>query len=96
MPKMPKMPSIKAVAEELRLVKPRKGDYGPDREGFEGFDVRLQVYDDGHWAIRTGDSSYDQDHRGYWGASSIDHTTSCRELAVDLIDQAAEHAAQVN
>src|SRR5690606_813072 len=42
-----------------------------DGEGLETCDVRLQVYEDGDWAIRFGDSSYDQDHRGFWGASIV-------------------------
>ena len=32
-------------------------------------DVRLQVHDG--WALRTGPSDYDQDHRGYWGVGSV-------------------------
>lgn len=56
-------------------------------------DVRLQVYEDGDWAIRYGLSDYDQDHQGYWGASSIDADTSdeaLRYTAIDLIDEAEE------
>ena len=34
-------------------------------------EVRLQVYPDGVWAIRYGDSGYDSDHHGYWGASDM-------------------------
>lgn len=53
-----------------------------------GFDVRLQVHD-GSWSLHTGDASYDQDHRGYWGAGFLtEGDGDCRELAQDLIDEA--------
>jgi hypothetical protein len=60
-------------------------------------DVRLQVYPDGAWAVRWGLSDYDQDHRGYWGASSIDGRSTLktlRAIAADLISQAQDDAAQ--
>jgi hypothetical protein len=56
-------------------------------------DIRLQVYPNGQYAIRSGDSSYDQDHRGFWGCSSVSPDTtneSAKEIALDLIDQAEE------
>ena len=56
-------------------------------------DVRLQVYPDGQWAIRWGLSDYDQDHRGYWGASIVDSETSNLLIAQDLLDQVAEDIA---
>lgn len=37
----------------------------------ESTDIRLQVQETGEWAFRTGDSSYDLDHTGFWGASII-------------------------
>lgn len=61
-------------------------------------DVRLQVYDDGSWALRVGSSDYDQDHRGFWGASCLGARESlrrCRDLARDLIEQVRDHAALV-
>lgn len=36
----------------------------------EDVDVRLQVVD-GTWYLHSGDASYDQDHRGFWGAGSL-------------------------
>ena len=82
-----RFPSILAVAQELRMI----------NANVEGeCDVRLQVYEDGAWWIRYGDSSYDQDHRGYWGASCIPGCggKNCRprrfrsrDVARDLIDQ---------
>ena len=62
-------------------------------------DVRLQVYDDGSWAVRFGLSDYDQDHQGYWGASAINADTSDEDLrytAIDLLDQAEEQHAASN
>lgn len=41
-------------------------------------------------------SDYDQDHRGFWGASSVAASSTpalLREIARDLIDQAIEDAA---
>jgi hypothetical protein len=61
-----RFPSIRNVARELVAVN-REVDCADD----EGCDVRLQVYDNGRWAIRFGDSQYDLDHHGYWGASSV-------------------------
>ena len=49
-------------------------------------DVRLRVHKD-EWAVLSGDSSYDQDHRGCWGASSVDCETDPGFVADDLISQ---------
>ena len=57
-----KFPTIKEVSEELCLV-------NCNVEGER--DIRLQVYEDGKWIIRTGSSDYDQDCLGYFGASSV-------------------------
>lgn len=62
-------------------------------------DVRLQVYPPdlgGRWAVRWGLSDYDQDHRGYWGCSSVelsDDPASLEETARDLLSQAQEQEA---
>ncbi len=72
---------------------------GEDENDPDATDVRLQVTD-WHtidWALHEGDSSYDQDHRGFWGAGRISpyDTDHCiGETAQDLVDQALEHAAQ--
>lgn len=58
-------------------------------------DIRLQVMDDHQWYFRSGDSSYDTDHRGAWGSSSVGKCVSMKkamEIAKDLIEQAAESA----
>jgi hypothetical protein len=60
-------------------------------------DVRLQVYPDGQWAIRTGSSDFDQDHRGYWGAGCLnaeDPATLVHIEAKDLIEQVKDQAAE--
>lgn len=88
------MPTIKEVAAELRAEKPYIEDSFDDGEGNVGIDVRLQVLPSGAWALRAGDSSYDYDHRGFWGSGFLARQTNCRELARELIDQCAEHAAQ--
>lgn len=66
-------------------------------------DVRLQVYPSGEWAIRWGLSDYDQDHRGYWGASSVPgchESFKSYEIARDLLDQAEssfwEYGPEIN
>lgn len=61
----------------------------------DDLDIRLQVYPNSEaWAIRTGDSSYDLDHHGYFGGSSITRKTVVSELVDDLIEQVLEAEAQ--
>jgi hypothetical protein len=88
-----RFPSIAAVAAELRGI----------NANVEGeCDVRLQVWPDGEWIVRSGDSSYDQDHRGFWGASSVPGVNrgrasrfDSRSVARDLIEQARDqHASE--
>jgi hypothetical protein len=90
-----KFPSIAEVAAVLRNL-----NANVEADG-EGCDVRLQVYSDGEWAVRWGDSSYDTDHRGYWGASSIPGVVrgtvkrfDSRDVARDLISQARDARAE--
>ena len=98
-----KMPSVRnvrrALAREWRYI--RKNFHRAElvdecSDEFSGTDVRLQVYENGKWAIRSGDSSYDQDHCGFWGASCLSYDRqNLTELACDLIAQAAEQAAEL-
>lgn len=83
-----KFPSITVVAKVLSRCKVycEAGDEG-------GTDVRFQITDDSTWAIRTGDSSYDQDHRGCWGAGYLTRRTNCRQLAYQLLEEAKDQAA---
>lgn len=85
-----RLPSIKVIAAELRAIN-SEVDFSDD-----GCDVRLQVYADGTHAVRWGASDYDQDHRGYWGASSVPgggKRFQSKEIARDLIDQVSENYA---
>lgn len=86
----PKLPSKQSIAKALVELKRNMSSIGwPDKEKDQDVpwvDVRLQVYDDGDWAIRWGDPSYDQDHRGHWGCGSLSPRTNCRELAQELLD----------
>lgn len=85
----PKFPSIPTVAKALREA----NTHVLDGE----MDVRLQVFEDGQWALRTGDSQYDQDHRGYWGSGILDGKRfNSENLARDLLNQAKEQHATGN
>jgi hypothetical protein len=92
-------PKISEVASDLKGINNAASSYFPD-EGTEDepfyIDVRLQVYEDGNWAIRSGDSQYDQDHRGYWGSSSVPGSGKpfkATETARELIEQAKDSYA---
>jgi hypothetical protein len=103
-----KWPTIKDVASELRAINANfevgvqcSGcgfDHNADHDTY--IDIRLQVYPDGAWAIRTGDSSYDTDHHGYWGVGSLPgvyrgrvRRFNSRDLARDLLEQCKDQAA---
>ena len=94
-----KFPSIQHVAKALR-IQARGIAWCAFRtsEECETCDVRLQVYPDGAWAIRVGLSDYDQDHRGFWGASYIPRGRfNATDLARELISQCRDHyATQAN
>lgn len=88
-----KWPSLEDVTRELELLNANVEDE---------CDVRLQVYDDGLWVVRYGDASYDLDHHGFWGASSIPGVVDgevvdfdAKETAKDLIEQCQEHCAEL-
>jgi hypothetical protein len=58
-------------------------------------DVRLQVTSTG-WTLHTGDSSYDLDHHGFWGTTTVgasDTSRLLRSMADDLREQAQDAAA---
>lgn len=92
-----KFPSIAAVARELRAQAKHVHwccDRHEHEEGCDFCDVRLQVYPDGAWAVRVGLSDYDQDHRGFWGASCIPRGRfNATDLARDLVNQCRDHHA---
>lgn len=64
----------------------------------EGSDIRLQVLDwDDDYVLHTGDASYDTDHHGDWGASTLDADMTrqqCDLLALELLDEAADGASE--
>lgn len=87
-----KFPSIKDVAKELRGI-----NHNVENE----CEVRLQVWDDSKWIIRSGDPQYDPDHRGYWGSSFVPGVVNgqvkrfnSREIAKDLLNDCKESYAQ--
>lgn len=59
-------------------------------------DVRLQVWEDGSWTVHTGDSCFDQDHRGFWGSASVgadDTPVDLMATAANLREQAIDDCA---
>jgi hypothetical protein len=84
------LPNPREVQEELKQIQ-------LGLEDVKDVDVRLRVHN-GSWQVLWGDSSYDTDHRGYWGASSISDSDADRDLystAKDLISQVEDHYAQM-
>ena len=80
-----------AYRDELQSYDPK--DIA-DEEGNPCGDIRLQVLYNGSWRIHTGDSSYDTDHRGYWGDGTIqpsDTDAQCLEVARWLVECAREN-----
>jgi hypothetical protein len=87
-----KFPSIANVANDLRAI-----NQNVESDDEHGCDVRPQVYLDGQYIVRAGDAQYDQDHRGFWGASTIPGVVKgkvrrfdSRAIARDLIEQCRE------
>lgn len=76
------------LVEMLWCYRNQLADMNPadieDEDGNPSGDVRLQVHN-GRWSLHTGSSDYDQDHRGYWGASSVSPTAD-RALVEDIAD----------
>jgi hypothetical protein len=92
-------PSISEVAESLVIhTTGWAPESGSEEDQF--LDVRLQVTKDGRWAIHTGNSRFDTDHTGFWGATSIEATDAAhgdvrhmRVYATDLIEEAMTDAS---
>jgi len=57
------------VAEVKNVIENQYERFQSELE-IEEIEVRLQLFD-GSYQVWTGDSSYDTDHRGYWGSGSI-------------------------
>lgn len=91
---MTTFPTVNDVLRELHHLQKRLS-MPAFPTGEETCEIRLQVYENGNWAIRSGDSSYDLDHRGFWGASSIspsDNAESLKETAENLLEQVLSDA----
>lgn len=89
-----------AMAHLPGLVEPWEGRQRSPIHETPSIDVRLQVCskeDGGGWTIHTGDASYDQDHRGYWGAGCVtadDTPDTLKALANEMIEEAVEQAVE--
>lgn len=82
-----RFPSITAVVKQLEAIQ----SHWPNE-----IDVRLQVYENGEWMVREGDPSFDLDHHGYWGASSVgpeDSPDTILDIAACLLDQVEDQEA---
>ena len=97
-----RLPSVANVRSELvanwKYLRSNfnRSEFEKRGEDFAGQDVRLQVWE-GQWTVRVGSPDYDQDHRGYWGASLLSYDRqNLTELARDLIDQCADAIAWDN
>ena len=98
-----RLPSIANVRAELfanwKYLRSAfdRSEFEEPREDFAGQAVRLQVWDDGRWAVHVCPSDYDQDHRGYWGASYLSYDRqNLTDLARDLVNQCADALAMDN
>lgn len=68
----------------------------PEEDQF--IDVRLNLQVDQYFnpddlRLLQGDSSFDQDHRGYWSCSIIDNQTDCADVAYDLVHDLLDNFA---
>lgn len=86
--------AVYAVGQSLKrnFAKADLREDPSDPDGFAGTDARLQVRG-GSWQLHTGDSSYDQDHRGAWGSSCIAWgctRAEARETARELLEDCAD------
>lgn len=98
-----RLPSIANVRAELfaqwRYLRRNfsRSEFEEKGEDFAGQDVRLQIHENGNWAVHVCSPDYDQDHRGYWGASVLSYDRqNLTELARYLLDQCAEALAMDN
>jgi len=87
-----------AIYEHGQFLKKNfaKGQLTHAGNDFDGGEVRLRVYGS-HWSLHTGDSQYDQDHRGFWAFNSVSRGvsgTNGRNVARELLEEVLEDAAQ--
>ena len=89
-----KLPTIKALAEALKRIKPEiSDDYRESPEDLPGIDITLAA-GPGGYAMQTGDNSYSGPAYSFpfWGIGRLYRRTNSRELAKDLIEQCRELA----
>ena len=91
-----RFPSIRAVAKELQNI-----NRNVECTAEDGCDVRLCVWADGQWCVRSGDVSYDQSHSDYCGASNVPgvvdgkvQTLDSYAVARDLLGQCKDQHAE--
>lgn len=68
----------------------------PEDEKYVDVRLRIQNPSQGHlitWALKFGDSSFDQDHRGFWACGSIDQYTDPEGLFQDLKNEVLDYIA---
>jgi hypothetical protein len=87
------LPTLAELAQELHdYAEYLKHNYSADDlretpDDTAGGDFRLRVYN-GSWSVNTGDSQYDQDHRGAWALAFVPRGASlkrCREIARQML-----------
>jgi hypothetical protein len=94
-------PRLKDLADYLYDISQSldPADFGDDEaECGDSLEVRLQVQEEYGWSVHTGDSQYDQDHRGAWGVGYVGANCSHDEalsLARELLDEAADAIAEM-
>lgn len=90
--------TLRDVAVDVRVARHHAAEMSHDEDSEDGddedryVDLRVQLLDGG-WTLHTGDASYDQDHRGFWGAASVaaDATDAdCDDIAYAMIREAAD------
>lgn len=94
---------LDALAKDIESIKADiEPEFIEDEDDTPHIDIRLNYQpagcgcfiDDDRWNVRTGDSSYDQDHRGFWGSGCVTEDCDAQELAKELFEQVMEHYAQ--
>jgi hypothetical protein len=93
MPQLEGLPTVNEIVMDLKHLRSSLQKWG-----IEETDVRLRVYK-GNWYLYSGDSSYDQDHRGFWGSSTLFYEDTEEFLSITantLIDEVLEAYAGQN
>jgi ribosomal protein S17E len=77
------------VSELKKDMEKSPEDYTEVGSDDPSIDIRLQWHDD-KWQVHVGSSDYDQNHKGFWGSSSVTPDTKLDDLLETLIDQVEE------